>query len=195
MKNFIFNKKEKTEKKGFTLVETLVAIFVLTLSIMGPMAAAQSSLKASFVARDQITAFYLAQDSIESIKALRDSVYVNNVRNNETNDWLDLLSDCKPDNSDGANKYCKVINTNNPIELQSASAGSNFDVYLINNEFTNQIGDANQKTKYSRKVNLTRIGNKNDELKITVEIEWTGNFLSGTRKIVVQENIYNWFKF
>ncbi|MCX6716827.1 MAG: prepilin-type N-terminal cleavage/methylation domain-containing protein [Candidatus Taylorbacteria bacterium] len=57
--------------RGFTLLETLVAIAILMVAITGPIVAAQKSLTSSTLARDQFTAGYLAQDAIEYIKSLK----------------------------------------------------------------------------------------------------------------------------
>ncbi len=66
--------------KGFTLVETLVAITILTLAIAGTFTAVQGGLQSSTFARDQIVGFYLAQESMEFIKNLRDenAIYSDN---------------------------------------------------------------------------------------------------------------------
>lgn len=55
-------------KKGFTIIETLVAVTILMISIVGPLTIAQKSLMASIYARDQVTASFLAQDIMEKIK-------------------------------------------------------------------------------------------------------------------------------
>ena len=62
--------------KGFTLVETLVAISILMIAIVGPMTIAQNGLSSSIYAREQFIAQFLAQDALE---------YVRNVRDNNTN--------------------------------------------------------------------------------------------------------------
>ena len=59
--------------RGFTLVETLVAISILMLAVTGPLYFAAESLKAATYAKDQITAFYLAQDAFEQIREIRSS--------------------------------------------------------------------------------------------------------------------------
>lgn len=71
MKKFLKKIKEK-EREGFTIVETLVAITILMIAIVGPMTIAQRGLMASIYARDQVTASYLAQDAMEYMINFRD---------------------------------------------------------------------------------------------------------------------------
>ncbi len=61
------------KKGGFTLVETLIAILVLSIAITGPLTIAQKGLQAALISKDQDTAFYLAQDAIEYIRYARDT--------------------------------------------------------------------------------------------------------------------------
>lgn len=62
----------KKRNKGFTLVETLIAIAILLISIAGPLVIISQALRSSYYARDEITAYYLAQEAIEYIRNLRD---------------------------------------------------------------------------------------------------------------------------
>lgn len=66
----------KTTVRGFTLIEAMVAVTILTLSIAGPLYTANSAIVASMIARDQLTASYLAQEGIEYVRALRDYEYL-----------------------------------------------------------------------------------------------------------------------
>ena len=58
--------------RGFTLLETFVAITILMFAVVGPLTIVSKALNASYDSRDQITAFYLAQDAIEYIRNVRD---------------------------------------------------------------------------------------------------------------------------
>lgn len=58
---------------GFTLIETLVAILILSVAIVGPLTIASRGLGAALVAKDQTIAFYLAQDAVEYVRYKRDS--------------------------------------------------------------------------------------------------------------------------
>jgi prepilin-type N-terminal cleavage/methylation domain-containing protein len=62
----------KNSRKAFTLVETLVAITVLTLAVAGPLVVANRAILAARTARDQLTASYLAQEGVEYARFMRD---------------------------------------------------------------------------------------------------------------------------
>ncbi len=70
--------KDLKNQKGFTIIETLVAITILMISIAGPLTIAQKSLMAAIYAKDQVTASYLAQDLMEDIKNNRDNYILSN---------------------------------------------------------------------------------------------------------------------
>ena len=60
-------------KRGFTIIETLVAITVLMIAIAGPLVIASKGLFGALASKDQMTATYLAQESIETLKNIRDN--------------------------------------------------------------------------------------------------------------------------
>ncbi len=70
--NYRHTSSRKNKQKAFTLIETLIAISILTIALTGPLAIIASSLRSSYFARDQITAYYLAQEAIEYIRNKRD---------------------------------------------------------------------------------------------------------------------------
>ena len=64
------------QKRGFTLIETMVAIAILTLSIAGPLYTANRAIVAAETASSQLTATYLAQEGIEYVRMMRDNEYL-----------------------------------------------------------------------------------------------------------------------
>lgn len=62
----------KKNKRGFTLLETLVAVFILTLALTGPIYIATLAIRSSVESRDNISAYFLAEEAVEYIRNLRD---------------------------------------------------------------------------------------------------------------------------
>lgn len=62
--------------RGFTLIETLVAVTVLLLSLSGPLSIAAQSMYVAQYSREQIVAFYLAQEAIEYVRSVRDRQFL-----------------------------------------------------------------------------------------------------------------------
>ena len=58
--------------RGMTLIETLVAVTILTVAIVAPMSLTMQSLSSAYYARDQVIAANLAQEAIEAVRSVRD---------------------------------------------------------------------------------------------------------------------------
>src|SRR4051812_29896076 len=82
------NKAGKGVQKGFTLVEAMVAISILSLAVTGPLVIAQKGIGSAIYARDQVTASYLAQEGVEYVRNVRDT---NRIAGSP---WLTGLSAC-----------------------------------------------------------------------------------------------------
>ncbi|HVW71863.1 MAG TPA: type II secretion system protein, partial [Candidatus Paceibacterota bacterium] len=61
---------------AFTLVETLVAITVVSLAILAPFDAIQRVVNASRLAKDNLIASELAQEGLEYVRFIRTSNYL-----------------------------------------------------------------------------------------------------------------------
>jgi len=171
-------KKTQQTNRGFTLLETMVAIFILVLSITGPMVFAQSGLRAAFLARDQITAFFLAQDAIETIKNLRDENGLNG------DAWLTNICTDSP---------CTVyIDTTeeNPVTASCVGGVCNPLETDAFGRFVYGLNPPNP-SRFTRTITVNETV-PNIEAQLIVEVSWDSNVRVGDARIVVQENIYNW---
>nr|AQQ75003.1 hypothetical protein [uncultured bacterium] len=73
----------RTSEHGMTLVETLVAVSILSIAIVAPMTLTMRSLSAAYYARDQVIMSNLAQEGIEAVRALRDANILTIATNSE----------------------------------------------------------------------------------------------------------------
>lgn len=176
------------KNKGFTIMETLIAISLLLLAVTGPMVYAQNALRAAFNSRDQITAYFLAQDAIEFVKNIRDD---NLLKKSST--WLDGLSRCMDndgctvDTSTGQGKIetCEVTE----IGCLGSSDDASQDRHL-KIDLNGIIGhNGNRDSVFSRVVYITQ---NIDEAKVVVKVRWKSHENIGAREITVVEYIYNW---
>jgi type IV pilus assembly protein PilV len=68
--NFTFSSfKNKSQNKGFTLIEVLIAFIVLTVGLLGTVALQTSAKQASYDANQRSAALALANDIVERIRA------------------------------------------------------------------------------------------------------------------------------
>ena len=92
-------------RRGFSMIEALVAITVLTLGVITPLSMLAKSIADANYARNQITAFFLAQEGQEMIINKRDNNRLDNKldgsrednENEEQQDadyWLGNLGPC-----------------------------------------------------------------------------------------------------
>lgn len=186
MKSFFTkNKINKTNKRGFTLVESLVAITVLLLASTSAFTIAQQGLSASYFARDRITAYYLGKEALEFIKNKRDQ---NSITGQP---WLAGITDnhggvlC---GSEHSNLPCGVDILNDTVKSCSAPGGC--DLFVDQNGFYFHSSFSGQTPqKFKREVLVTEI-QPNIEAKVTVTVTWTQGLSSHT--LVINDTILNW---
>lgn len=119
--------KIKKRKTGFTLVETILAISVISVAIATATQLTQSSLKMGRASMNQYIAFHLAEEGLEIVRNLRDSNWLQN------KSWRDSLAD---------GTYTIVKNTGGPgapWTLQSISSNLNNSNAQEMNGFTRVI--------------------------------------------------------
>jgi len=166
----------RIKNKGFTLLETIVAITVLTFAIMGPLELAARSIGLAIVSKNQITAFYLAQEAMEYVKNKRDGNFLAH-----GSDWLTGLDGCL-----GASGcYTDIPNDN----ISVCAGGCPVLKYDNNGLYYNYF--SGNDTIFTRTVKITTpVGGNPNEAKVQTTISWIEKLNSKT--FTLEGNIFNW---
>jgi prepilin-type N-terminal cleavage/methylation domain-containing protein len=84
----------KQKNRGFTIVETIVALFIFSISITAMMAVFSRGIQNISTVKTKLTATYLAQEGVEYIRNLRDN-YIYFGGTNGWNNFITKISTCK----------------------------------------------------------------------------------------------------
>ncbi len=180
--------------RGFTIIETLVALAILALAITVPLTLAEKGLVSSEAARRGVTAVFLAQEAMEYVKNKRDD---NALDPQQGKSWLRDLEKCVSPNECGIDStasegkqvvQCDAGNNNCLLEkYESVEPPGKKGLFAHT-----RPGENNWvKTIFTRKVTLREIV-KDIEAEVTVKVSWTTAGL-GDRTVEVKENIFNWY--
>ncbi len=180
-------------QKGFTILESIVAIMILSLSISGVFSAIQQSLSQSIIAKDEVKAFYLAQEAIEVIRNKRDANQLYKIENPSTsNTWLTGISKDVGDPC-SFGKVCQVDATSTYLDLSltycnSSSWGSCENLRQDSTTFLYSYDGSDPEINFKREVKIESI-NAN-EVAVTVRVSWTKGVV--TREFKVKTLLFNW---
>lgn len=182
--------------KGFTLVETLIAVFVLTIALAALLNLVSTSLSAFKYSRDEVTANYLIQEVVDSVRNKRDT----DVFLGDSNGWTTYLSNYGKD----SDSLCFspggcVINPQNG-EASVCSSGGNestacplyLDESHKNSGFYSSDSSKGVESTFKRKVNmyLDTARNNGNELDVKVTVEWQAG--RNIRSRVLNFSLLNW---
>lgn len=168
-------------KKGFTLVETLVAIMVLVVAIVGPLYAVHRSITTSYTARDTLIASALAQEGMEFVRAARDSNYLVG-----SSDWLQGLSTCMVTGAEGPSDY--GCGPDVPSGALQACTSSGCTPLVLDTSYRYRQTGTGTATRFSRKVTIKNVSAT--EVVVSVRVSWST--LRIPYSVTVTEHLYNW---
>jgi Tfp pilus assembly protein PilV len=201
----------KKHVAAFTLLETLVAISILLVAIVGPLTIASRGLNAALVSSDQIVATYLTEDAIEYVRFARDSNILSCTSGNScANTWLTYggsngvdLTQCIVNSGNGKDKcyFDSSLNTSAPEQCKNGKCPpidydttSDFYNYvsvpngysvISNNHIT---PNTNAPTKFTRSVSITVINNT--EAVVSATTTWTEGVVTHT--VALHDDLFEW---
>ncbi len=161
--------------KGFTLLETLVAVAVLLMALMGPFSIAQQSLRSAYYARDQVTAFYLAQEGVEFVRAIRDQNYLSG------SDWLEGIGPTC------TNTPCTIDFPNFTYATCPQGVCAALRLSTIGGLYNQADGPP---TPFTRQILLTPSPTNADQIIVSVTITWRSAGVA--RTFTIEERLNNW---
>ncbi len=166
--------------KGFTLVETLVAVTIITLAVAGPMVTAGRAITAARISRDQLTASYLAQEGVEYVRAMRDNEYLAAYEvggpDVSTVAWDNFLNtainQCRTETC--TLDPSKEMDSGPDMALEPCSAGSCSRLNLTpllggGDGYTQQGGTA---TRFTRTVQAVDVDVSANEVRVVSQVSW-----------------------
>jgi len=69
--------KNNREKNGFTLIEVITVLFVISLGMVGVLSLIVQNIKSQSLNKNTLIAYQLAQEGVELIRQVRDSNWIN----------------------------------------------------------------------------------------------------------------------
>lgn len=177
-------------KRGFTLIETLVATFVLTTAIVGPLSIVAKGVFFANFAKDQITAFYLAQEAIEYVRNKRDNVTI------ASRTWSDFKANVGTSNPPGIHDCIVAYNAAGCIidtKYDTITACSSTCGILKQDSsgLYNYLDGSDSPFLRTVKVYYEPSGDPNsNELRVEVRMDWQNGTLS--KNFVLRESLLNW---
>ncbi len=158
-------------KKGFSLIEVMIAIFVIMVGIVGIYALVPHIVETVFANKDRYISAQLAREGFELVRNLRDNNSLAGIS------WDTGLLGCS--NALGS---CEI--DYNDVGLSAPYAGNFLNINNVNGMYSYDADGTD--TKYKRKITITNT-EPNKRLDILVEILWDFD-----KSYVLAGRLYNW---
>ncbi len=194
-KNNSWRKSPDCTTGGFTLVETLVAISIFTMSILASMVILAGGISNTTSAKQKIIGAYLGQEGIEYIHNLRDTYMLFDPLGGQSG-WTafkNKLASGGCNQSNGCyfdDQNLDYSNQSQPITgITIVGCGSSCTPLLYNSStgrYNYVVGGT--ASGFTRKIETATIGN--DELKVTSTVSWRQG--SNTASVTFSENLFDW---
>lgn len=157
-------------KKGFTLVEAIITIFVVLVGVVGLLTVLSAILISVSVSSSRLTAAYLAKEGVEIARNIRDTNWLERADNSM---WKEDI----PNSGDWEVDYQSQ-------GITEAYGGGRF-LNIDSNGFYSY--SAGTPTAFKRKISLS---SGTDSFNVKVTIDWSrGN---KDYSFVAEEVLYNW---
>lgn len=169
---------------GFTLIETLVAISIFSLSILGLMSVLSQGIANINYVKQRMTAEYLAQEGIEYVRNTRDTYTLYDPEGGQDG-WDAFQAKLAP---------CAGATCGFDVLVAPLDAGSvfrcppeNCDLYFNNGSY-NKSSYGGTNSGFRRRIQIVQTSP--DEVEIYASVDWTQG--SGPKEVIFYESLFNW---
>ncbi len=180
------------KNQGNTIVETLIAVGVISVGLIGVISLVVGAVSASSKSKNVIVANNLAREGIEVVRSLRDSNWLN--KGVAYDDGI-----LPPDLNDNGSVYCRNLFEPdlNQWSLEKFAEGAapkdlfddKYQLYFSDSDYYHYDGIENNQTEYWRVIIITK--NSSSEFKIVSKVGW---YEDGKQKQVDLEDVLtNWY--
>lgn len=151
--------------KGFSLIETMIAVFLVTMGTAGSFALIQQTITFTTTSSSRLRAAYLAQEAIEVVRNIRDTNYL------ESEVWDSGLTGCASGCEADYNDTILAAYADRALKINNGLYGY----------------DSGTDSIFRRRITISP---DTDILNVTVQVTWTER--GNTYDISAQTKLYNW---
>jgi len=165
-----FNNKNK----GFTLIEIIVAILIVTVGVLAAYIVTQKIVFYTYQISSRLTAACLAKEGIEIVRNIKDT------------NWLESASSW----DEGIAATSDYRLDYQSLEFPGTNCNLSPEEYLKHDGAFYNCSSSGPETKFKRKITITHDGA--DKLIVSVKVTWEekGDTYG---PITVQEILYDWY--
>jgi len=190
-------KKFRPINKGFTLIETLVAISIFTMSILALLSLLAQGISDTNYAKKKIIAAYLAQEGVEYIRNMRDTFVLYDPIDSQ-NGWNGfsnklISNSCQNNNGcyfDDQNLDYTAQDRPMVLGLAVTACGASCPPLLYDSSLGKYGYTMGVNPGFTRKIAISQISS--NEIKIFSTVYWTQG--SGNYSLVFSESLFNWIE-
>lgn len=201
-----FFKQKNKFNTGLTLIETLVAISIFTLSVLASMMVLSNNISNTVYTKKKLIASYLAQEGVEYIRSMRDTYML--YSSSGSAGWGSFNVKVAGNVYPLGNSVCASTNgcyfnpdnlstysgpmpiTQIPISNCTSANCSNGPMYYDSATGKYNNSATGSPSGFTRKIKVTQMST--DETNVTSTVFWTQG--SGTYSMVFSENLFNWIE-
>ena len=167
------------KNKGFTFIEVIIAISVITTGIVGTMLAVQKVIYATQQSYSRLTAAYLAQEGIEIVRNVRDTNWLQ--QRSVAVSWDDGLA---PGNYEA--DYTVTTQENPTLTPCASPCGYENLSFLAANESDFYNYFSSDETQFKRRITIEKPAA--DFLRVLVTVYWN----EGKDHLTIHGDFYDW---